>query len=102
MKDITNENIYKLDRSKSKNFYGMKISTTKVWRDQLSKKKYIKNNKVAYIIHGTTVGQMKKPWFDIPKLQVVVKVKHGIHGKSSHMLMLFQIHMKKYQHSVEG
>ena len=30
MKDITNENIYKLDRSKSKNFYGMKISTTKV------------------------------------------------------------------------
>lgn len=56
MKVIKNEKIYKCDHSESKNFYGMKISTTKIWKDQLSQEKCIKNNKVSFIIQGTTVG----------------------------------------------
>lgn len=34
----------------------MKINTTKIRRDVLSEEKYIKNNKLAFIMQGTTKG----------------------------------------------
>lgn len=46
--------MYKFDHSKSKNFYTMKINTTKIRKDSLWEEKYItQNNTLAFIMQGT-------------------------------------------------